>query len=42
MLHAFIKKSAKTSPNDLRIAKARLKAVNARLSEEKKNARKSK
>ncbi len=36
MLHAFMKKSAKTSANDLRIATARLKAVNARLTEEKK------
>jgi phage-related protein len=42
MLHAFMKKSAKTGPNDLRIAAARLRAVNARLLEEKKNARKSK
>jgi phage-related protein len=42
MLHAFMKKSAKTSPNDLRIATARLKIVNARLLEEKRNARKSK
>lgn len=42
MLHAFMKKSAKTSPNDLRIAGARLKVVNARLLEERKNARKSK
>ena len=42
MLHAFVKKSAKTSPADLRVATARLKAVRARLAEEKKNARKSK
>jgi phage-related protein len=42
MLHAFKKKSAKTHPSDLRIATARLKVVNARLLEEKKNARKSK
>ena len=42
MLHAFRKKSAKTSPNDLRIATARLKAVNARLLEEKTNAKKRK
>jgi phage-related protein len=42
MLHAFMKKSAKTSPNDLRIAGARLKVVNARLLEERKNAHKSK
>ena len=40
MLHAFVKKSAKTSQNDLRIALSRLKAVNARLLEEKKNAKK--
>jgi phage-related protein len=42
MLHSFVKKSAKTSRNDLRIAKARLKAVNARLLAEKKNAQKRK
>jgi phage-related protein len=42
MLHAFVKKSAKTSANDLRIASARLKAVNARLVEEKRNAKKRK
>jgi phage-related protein len=42
MLHAFIKKSAKTSANDLRIASARLKAVNARLLEEKRDAKKRK
>jgi phage-related protein len=42
MLHAFMKKSAKTSSNDLRVATARLKLVNSRLVEEKKNARKSK
>jgi phage-related protein len=41
MLHSFVKKSAKTSQNDLRIATARLKAVNARLQAEKKNAQKS-
>jgi phage-related protein len=40
MLHAFIKKSAKTSRNDLRIAAARLKSVNTRLSEEKRDAKK--
>lgn len=40
MLHAFMKKSAKTSPNDLRIAATRLKQVNARLMEEKRNAKK--
>jgi phage-related protein len=42
MLHGFVKKPAKTSRNDLRIATARLKAVKARLLEEKKNAHKGK
>lgn len=42
MLHAFKKQSAKTSRNDLRVATARLKAVNARLVEEKRNAKKDK
>jgi phage-related protein len=42
MLHAFLKKSAKTSRNDLQIASSRLKAVNARLLEEKRNAKKRK
>jgi phage-related protein len=42
MLHAFVKKSAKTSRNDLQIAATRLKAVNARLLEEKRNAKKRK
>lgn len=42
MLHAFIKKSAKTSRNDLQIASNRLKAVNARLMEEKRDAKKRK
>jgi len=42
MLHAFVKKSAKTSRNDLQIASSRLKAVNARLLEEKRNAKKRK
>lgn len=42
MLHAFVKKSAKTSRNDLSIAATRLKAVNARLLEEKRNAKKDK
>jgi phage-related protein len=42
MLHAFIKKSAKTSRNDLRTAKSRLAAVNARLLEEKSDAKKGK
>lgn len=35
MLHAFTKKSAKTSRNDLAIASSRLKNVRARLMEEK-------
>ncbi len=42
MLHAFIKKSAKISRNDLRIAKSRLAAVNARSLEEKRDAKKGK
>lgn len=42
MLHGFVKQSAKTSRNDLRIATTRLKAVKARLLEEKKNAQKRK
>jgi phage-related protein len=42
MLHAFVKKSAKTSRNDLQVASSRLKAVNARLLEEKRNAKKRK
>jgi len=42
MLHAFTKKSAKTSRNDLAIATSRLKNVRARIAEEKKNARKKK
>jgi hypothetical protein len=37
-----MKKSAKKSANDLRIASARLKAVNARLLEEKRDAKKRK
>jgi phage-related protein len=41
MLHAFEKKSAKTSRNDLALATARLKTVRARLLEEKKDARKN-
>ena len=40
MLHSFVKKSAKTSQKDLSIAKNRLKAVRAKLLEEKKNVRK--
>jgi phage-related protein len=39
MLHAFMKKSAKTSRNDLHIATSRLAAVNARLLEEKRDAK---
>lgn len=42
MLHGFTKKSAKTSRNNLAIAETRLKAVRARISEEKKNAKKNK
>jgi phage-related protein len=42
MLHAFIKKSAKTSRNDLHIATSRLAVVNARLLEEKRDAKKRK
>ena len=42
MLHAFTKKSATTSRNDLGIATSRLKAVNARLLEEKRDAKKGK
>lgn len=41
MLHAFTKKSAKTSRNDLAIATNRLKNVRARIAEEKKNAPKN-
>jgi phage-related protein len=42
ILHAFVKKSAKTSRNDLQIASVRLKSVNARLLEEKRDAKKRK
>ena len=35
ILHSFIKKSAKTPANDLKIAKDRLKDVRSRLKEEK-------
>lgn len=41
MLHGFMKKSAKTSRNDLAIAASRLKDVRARIAEEKKNASKN-
>jgi phage-related protein len=41
MLHAFTKKSAKTSRNDLAIASSRLKDVRARIAETKKDARKN-
>jgi phage-related protein len=41
MLHAFTKKSAKTSRNDLAVAANRLKGVRARIAEEKKHARKN-
>lgn len=40
VLHCFEKESAKTSRNDLGIAKTRLKRVSARLLEEEKNERK--
>lgn len=39
MLHAFRKKSAKTSRNDVAIAVSRLKRVRARLAEEKSDAK---
>jgi len=39
VLHAFTKKSAKTSRNDLAVATARLKKVRARLAKEKRNAK---
>ena len=42
MLHSFVKKSAKTSRKDLSIAENRLKAVRAKLLEEKKNEQKHK
>jgi len=42
MLHSFVKKSAKTSQKDLNIAKTRLKHVQARFIEEKKDAKKRK
>jgi phage-related protein len=42
MLHAFVKKSAKTSRHDLRIALSRFKALNARSLEEKRDAKKRK
>ena len=42
MLHSFVKKSAKTSRKDLSIATNRLKAVRAKLLEEKKNEQKHK
>lgn len=42
MLHSFVKKSAKTSRKDLNIAKNRLKQVQARLMEEKRDAKKRK
>ncbi len=40
MLHGFVKKSGKTSRNDLDIAKKRLRQVQARLAEERKSAKK--
>ncbi len=42
MLHCFVKKSAKTSRKDLNIAKNRLKQVQARSVEEKRDAKKRK
>lgn len=42
MLHSFVKQSAKTSPRDLAIAKNRLQLVQARLQEEKKDAKRNK
>ncbi len=42
VLHSFVKKSAKTSPRDLNVAKNRLKLVQARLAEEKRNDKKRK
>lgn len=39
MLHSFVKKSAKTSPRDMNVAKSRLKDVQARLAMEKKDAK---
>ena len=42
VLHSFAKKSAKTSPRDLNIAKNRLKEVQAMLAKEKKDAKKNK
>jgi len=42
MLHAFTKKSAKTSRNDLAIAASRLKRVRLRIAEEKRDAGKKK
>jgi len=42
VLHSFTKKSGKTSPRDLNIAKNRLKEVQAMLAKEKKDAKKNK
>ena len=42
ILHSFVKKSAKTSQKDLKIAKNRLKQVHSRLLQEKKDAQKRK
>lgn len=41
VLHSFVKRSAKTPAKDLNTAEQRLKAVRARLLEDKKNARKA-
>jgi len=42
VLHSFTKKTAKTSPRDLNVAKRRLKEVQAMLAKEKKDAQKNK
>lgn len=42
MLHSFVKQSAKTSPRDLAIAKNRLQQVQARLQEERRDAKRNK
>ncbi len=40
ILHSFVKKSRSTPKNDLSVAESRLKAVRARLQQEKKDAKK--
>jgi len=42
VLHCFKKQSAKTSRNDLQVAKARLKVVLTRIAEETKNEKRLK